>query len=118
MVRVAGQRWRIEESFQSSKGLTGLDQHQVRRWTSWHRWVTLAMLAHAFLAVVTATERSTVPAPDGLIPITVNEQRRLIDALLLRPHPSLQPLLHWSTWRRRHQGRARASHYRRREQSP
>lgn len=26
-VRVAGQRWRIEESFQSAKGLTGLDQH-------------------------------------------------------------------------------------------
>jgi simple sugar transport system substrate-binding protein len=25
---------------------SGLDQHQVRRWTSWHRWITLAMLAH------------------------------------------------------------------------
>jgi len=48
LVRVAGQRWRIEESFQAGKGLTGLDQHQVRRWTSWQRWTTLAMLAHAF----------------------------------------------------------------------
>ncbi|MGI9092340.1 MAG: hypothetical protein ACR2FF_02605 [Mycobacteriales bacterium] len=38
LVRVAGQRWRIEESFQSAKGLVGLDQHQVRRWTSWRRW--------------------------------------------------------------------------------
>ncbi len=37
LVRVAGQRWRIEESFQAAKGLVGLDQHQVRRWTSWHR---------------------------------------------------------------------------------
>ena len=54
LVRVAGQRWRIEESFQAAKGLAGLDQHQVRRWTSWHRWTTLAMLAHAFLAVATA----------------------------------------------------------------
>ena len=57
LVTVAGQRWRIEEAFQAAKGLTGLDQHQVRRWTSWHRWTTLAMLAHAFLAVATATER-------------------------------------------------------------
>ena len=30
LVRVAGRRWRVEESFQTSKGLTGLDQHQVR----------------------------------------------------------------------------------------
>ena len=61
LVTVAGQRWRIEESFQTAKGLTGLDQHQVRRWTSWHRWTTLAMLAHAFLAVATAIERDTTP---------------------------------------------------------
>lgn len=54
LVRVAGQRWRVEECFQISKGLTGLDEHQVRRWTSWHRWVTLAMLALAFLTVITA----------------------------------------------------------------
>ena len=38
LVTVAGQRWRIEESFQAAKGLVGLDQHQVRRWNSWHRW--------------------------------------------------------------------------------
>ncbi|MEY9848677.1 SRSO17 transposase [Streptacidiphilus sp. BW17] len=37
MVRVAGRRWTIEETFQAGKGLTGLDEHQVRRWTSWHR---------------------------------------------------------------------------------
>jgi SRSO17 transposase len=118
LVRVAGQRWRVEESFQTSKGLTGLDQHQVRRWTSWHRWVTLAMLAHAFLTVITATDRAATPTPDGLIPTTVNEQRRLIDALMLRPRASPARLLAWSTWRRRHQHRARTSHYRRREQAP
>lgn len=50
LVRVAGRRWTIEETFQAGKGLTGLDERQVRRWASWHRWVTLAMLAHAFLA--------------------------------------------------------------------
>lgn len=34
---MAGQRWTVEESFQSAKGLTGLDQYQLRNWTSWHR---------------------------------------------------------------------------------
>ena len=115
LVRVAGQRWRIEESFQAAKTLTGLDQHQVRRWTSWHRWTTLAMLAHAFLAVATAVERHQVPAPQGLIDLTVNEFRRLFDALLLQVRHPLTRLLAWSRWRRRHQHRARECHYRRRE---
>jgi len=116
LVAVAGQRWRIEESFQAAKGLTGLDQHQVRRWTSWHRWTTLAMLAHAFLAVATATERDTQPPPTSLITLTVNEFRRLFDALLLTTNHTVTSLLAWSRWRRRHQHRARQSHYKRREQ--
>jgi SRSO17 transposase len=115
LVTVAGQRWRIEESFQAAKGLTGLDQHQVRRWTSWHRWTTLAMLAHAFLAVATATERDNQPTPTGLITLTVNEFRRLFDALLLATRHTITTLLAWSRWRRRHQHRARQSHYRRRQ---
>jgi len=115
LVQVAGQRWRIEESFQAAKGLVGLDQHQVRRWTSWHRWTTLAMLAHAFLAVATATERDTRPTPTGLIALTVNEFRRLFDALLLATTHTITTLLAWSRWRRQHQYRARQSHYRRRE---
>jgi SRSO17 transposase len=56
--------WRIEESVQAAKHVTGLDQHQVRRWTSWQRWTTLAMLAHAFLAVATADERDRIPLRD------------------------------------------------------
>jgi SRSO17 transposase len=115
LVAVAGQRWRIEESFQAAKGLVGLDQHQVRRWRSWYRWTTLAMLAHAFLAVATATERDTHPTPTGLITLTVNEFRRLFDALLLVTDHTITTLLAWSRWRRRHQYRARLSHYRRRQ---
>jgi SRSO17 transposase len=115
LVTVAGQRWRIEESFQAAKGLAGIDQHQVRRWTSWHRWTTLAMLAHAFLAVATATERDSRPTPVGLIALTVNEFRRLFDALLLTTRHTITTLLAWSRWRRRHQYRARLSHYKRRQ---
>jgi SRSO17 transposase len=61
MVRVAGRRWAIEENFQASKGLAGLDEHQVRRWTSRRRWTVLAMLAHAFLAVTAAARHTTQP---------------------------------------------------------
>ena len=118
LVRVAGRRWTIEESFQASKTLTGLDQHQVRRWTSWHRWTILAMLAHALLAVLAATERAETPTPPGLIALTCNEIHRLFNTLIVEPIQDLRHRLHWSTWRRRHQHRARTSHYQRREAIP
>ena len=52
LVRVAGTRWTIEACFEAAKGEVGLDQYEVRSWTGWHRHVTLAMLAHAYLTVV------------------------------------------------------------------
>jgi SRSO17 transposase len=52
LVRVAGTRWTIEASFEAAKGEVGLDQYEVRSWTGWHRHITLAMLAHAWLAVI------------------------------------------------------------------
>jgi SRSO17 transposase len=54
MVRVAGIRWAIEESFQTAKGEVGLDHYEVRRWPGWYRHITLALLAHAFLTVTRA----------------------------------------------------------------
>jgi SRSO17 transposase len=54
LVRVAGARWAIEECFESAKGEVGLDHYEVRRWDSWYRHMTLALLAHAFLAVTRA----------------------------------------------------------------
>lgn len=116
LVRIAGSRWQIEESFQSSKELTALDQHQVRRWEPWHRWTILAMLAHAFLSVMTATQPR--PDPDSrLIPLTRNEIRRLLTAAVTPVQNALH-VLRWSSWRRRHQARSRASHYRRQQQPP
>ena len=117
LVRVAGQRWKIEESFQTGKELAGLDEHQVRTWTSWHRWTVLAMLAHAFLSVMAATQTASEPARDDhpipLIPLTRNEIRRLFTAILSAPIRDIGHRLRWSTWRRRHQAQARTSHYRR-----
>lgn len=52
LVRVAGARWTIETAFEMAKGEVGLDQYEVRSWTGWHRHITLAMLAFAFLTVL------------------------------------------------------------------
>ncbi|HEY6793465.1 MAG TPA: IS701 family transposase [Kineosporiaceae bacterium] len=51
LVHVAGARWPIEECFGSGKNETALDHYQVRTWNAWHRHITLAMLAHTFLAI-------------------------------------------------------------------
>ena len=52
LARVAGKRWAIEECFETAKGLVGLDQYEVRKWSAWYRYITLSLLAHAFLSVV------------------------------------------------------------------
>ena len=53
-VQVAGTRWAVEETIETSKGEVGLDQYEVRHWTPWYRYITLAMLAHAYLGVLRA----------------------------------------------------------------
>jgi SRSO17 transposase len=111
LVKVAGTRWSTEENFQAGKGLTGLDEHQVRTWTSWHRWATLAMLALAFLTVTAAAEHAH-PPPPGMIPLTRNEIARLLTAPPTGPGGT-RSRLSWSAWRRRHQHTARTCHYRR-----
>ncbi|MGH3221148.1 MAG: hypothetical protein ACRDPY_21045 [Streptosporangiaceae bacterium] len=107
-----------EENFQASKGLTGLDEHQVRRWGSWYRWTTLAMLAVAFLTVATATEHAICPAPAGRIPLTRSEIAALFSMLVIRPVRDARHRLRWSAWRRRHQHRARTCHYQRQARQP
>jgi len=118
LVRVAGQRWSIEERIKTSKGLCGLDQHQVRRWRSWYRWMTLAMVAHAFLVVAALTSNTRHPPPPELIPLTCNEVQHLVAALLARPAAQPAHWVRWSAWRRRQQARARTCHYRRQTNGP
>jgi SRSO17 transposase len=124
LVRVAGVRWSIEECFQAAKGQVGLDHYQVRHWTSWHRHITLAMLALAFLTALAADaapERPTdAPHPARSrdpITLTVPEIRHFLAAVFHPPAVTAARLLHWSNWRRRHQATARRSHYQRRTAS-
>jgi SRSO17 transposase len=57
LVRIAGSRWGVEETFQFAKNETGLDHYQVRKYQAWYRHITLSMLAAAFLAVTAHVER-------------------------------------------------------------
>ena len=122
LVQVAGRRWAIEECFEEAKGPVGLDQYEVRRWDGWYRHITLAMLAHAYLAVSGTSHDTGMPAGKGggpcrdrsLIPLTVPEVRRLLTRLIWTPNRSADFVLSWSQWRRRHQARAQQSHYQRR----
>ena len=54
LVRVAGERWKIEQAFETAKGECGLDHYEVRHWQGWYRHITLSMLAHAVLSVLRA----------------------------------------------------------------
>lgn len=52
LVRVEGQRWAIEEAFETAKTELGLTHNETRSWHGWHRHVSLVMLAFAMMAVV------------------------------------------------------------------
>ena len=113
LVKAAGLRWTVEENFQAGKGLIGLDEHQVRRWASWHRWVTLAMLAAAVLSIAAALEYTREPGPADQILLTCNEIAHLLSATITHPRHGASHRMRWSRWRRRHQHRARTCHYQR-----
>ena len=47
---VAAARWTVKQCIEESTGEGGLDEYEVRHGQSWHRHITWAMLAHAWLA--------------------------------------------------------------------
>ncbi len=118
MVQAIGQRWKIEECFETGKAI-GLEDYEVRSFTAWYRHITLVMLVQACLAGICAAARmppaesspqagTSFPCP--LLPLTMLEVRHLL-ACLLWPLPrSPTLLLSWSWWRRRHQCRASYFH--------
>jgi len=113
LVRVAGRRWTVEETFQFRQGPGRAGRTPGQALDLLAPLGTLAMLAHAVLTVVRADEHARYPKPDGLIPLTCNEIQRLFTALVIRPVHGTAHRLDWSHWRRPHQARPQASHYRR-----
>ncbi len=52
LVAVEGQRWAIEDAFETAKNELGLDHNETRSWHGWHRHVSLVTLAFAMLATI------------------------------------------------------------------
>jgi SRSO17 transposase len=52
LVAVEGQRWSVEDGFETAKTELGLDHNETRSWHGWHRHVSLVMLAFAMLATI------------------------------------------------------------------
>jgi SRSO17 transposase len=121
LIRAAGLRWPVEEQFRAGKDLLGLDESQVRLYHAIARHTVLVMAALAICAVTAAQLRDRTdtqapppvrsgqapPADMGMIPLTAAEIARL----LTRPAPP-GAAVHWLTFRRRHQARARWYHQR------
>ncbi|WP_374227836.1 IS701 family transposase [Streptomyces sp. CJ_13] len=92
LVRIAGTRWAIEECFQAAKNECGLDQYEVRRYVGWYRHITLAMLAHAFLASTARELREKGVAPMRQQGQSSSQWRRFGDSWQLvgpGPHTSV-----------------------------
>ena len=124
-VTALGGRWRIEEDFANGKDL-GLDHYELRSFVGWYRYITLVMLALAFLVSIAAAAQTPLqelafsgePSADQLSadlwPLSVPEARHLLARLLFPAPSSVRCVIEWSAWRRWHQRLASFFHTRRR----
>jgi len=95
LAEVAGARWSAETTFEEGKGEAGLDEYEVRYWHSWHRHVTLSLMAHAWLVAMRQpvggksarpragrTERARSASPAGDRPAAASAHNRTAAGLV------------------------------------
>jgi SRSO17 transposase len=61
LVRLAKIRWRIEHDYRELKHGLGLDHFEGRSYLGWHRHVTLAALAQAFITMIRSDPKVHAP---------------------------------------------------------
>ncbi len=61
LVRLAKIRWRIEHDYRELKTGLGLDHFEGRSFTGWHRHVTLAAVAQAFITMLRTDPKALAP---------------------------------------------------------
>lgn len=86
---VAATRFVIEQCFEEAKDDVGLDHYEVRTWPAWHRHITLAMLAMAWLASVRLSLARTEP-PAEIVPAGKKGGAALAPSSVPRVPPSLR----------------------------
>jgi len=108
-VRQIKRRWDVERCFQEAKQEVGLDEYQIRLWTSWHRHILLALVLVWVLAKLKlqfSWEKWTLPQIRQLMRIPWLEQG-------IPAAHSLQ----WLHWKRQHNFKATKSHWKRARQA-
>ena len=61
LARLAKIRWRVEHDYRELKTGLGLDQFEGRSFDGWHRHVTLAALAQAFITMIRTDPKAHAP---------------------------------------------------------
>jgi SRSO17 transposase len=61
LIRLAKIRWRIEHDYRELKTGLGLDHFEGRSFAGWHRHVTLAALAQAFITMIRTDPKAPAP---------------------------------------------------------
>ena len=62
LVRLAKLRWRVEHDYRELKTGLGIDHFEGRSFIGWHRHVTLAVLAQAFVISLRLDPKAHAPA--------------------------------------------------------
>ena len=61
LVRLAKIRWRVEHDYRELKTGLGLDHFEGRSYLGWHRHLTLAVLAQAFITMIRTDPKARAP---------------------------------------------------------
>jgi len=89
IVRLAHQRWAIEQQYQELKTELGLDHFEGRTWPGWHHHVVLTALTYNFLQ----TERRR-PGPHLTFPIVRGIVQEIFTAYLFAQRPQYLARIH------------------------
>ena len=84
LVRLAHQRWAIEQQYQELKDELGLDHFEGRTYLGWHRHVVLTALAYAWLQH--ERERTGARAPTLPVVRAVIQEILTAHFFITRPH--------------------------------
>ena len=98
LVAVEGNRWAIEDSFETGKSEFGLDHNESRSWHGWHRHVSMVMLAFAMMAVIRHRANPLPPKKTTAEPQQKPKHR----------HAAIDPLVNPGSPPHRHQTRSKA----------
>lgn len=63
LVKIVHQRWAVEQFYEDTKQMLGLDEFQGRSWLGWHHHMAMVCLAYVFLSIIRAESPKGAPLP-------------------------------------------------------